>query len=138
MILDTNVVSEPMKPRPDPAVSAWLNSQAIGTMFITATSVAELLLGARIAPEGRRKRELIATVSKQLEMLFGERVLPFDGRAAIIYGSLVSAARSRGYAVSMADGQIGAIAHVYGFTIVTRDAVPFRALGLPLINPWAQ
>jgi predicted nucleic acid-binding protein len=125
MILDTNVVSEPMKPRPDPAVRAWLNSQAIGTLFITATSVAELLLGARIAPEGRRKRELIATVSEQLEILFGQRVLPFDGKAAAVYAALVSAARSKGRAISMADGQIGAIAHIHGFTIVTRDAVRF-------------
>jgi predicted nucleic acid-binding protein len=138
MILDTNVVSEPMKPRPNPAVSAWLNSQAIGTMFIAATSVAELLLGARMTPEGKRKRELIATVSEQLEVLFGPRVLPFDGSAAAAYGSLVSAARSRGRVVGVADGQIGAIAYVHGFTVVTRDAVPFQALGVPLINPWAQ
>lgn len=136
IILDTNIVSEAMKVGRDPAVVTWLDGQSAETLYITATSLSELLIGAEILPAGKRKDELGAGLSDLLAKLFGSRILPFDREAAIAYGALVGAARTAGKAVSMPDGQIGAIASVHGFTVATRDSAPFVALGIPVVNPW--
>lgn len=136
IILDTNVVSEAVKVGRNPAVVAWLDGQSAETLYLTATSLSELLIGVEIPPTGKRKDGLSAGLSDLLAKLFGSRVLPFDQDAAIAYGALVGGVRAAGKAVSMPDGQIGAIASVHGFTVATRDTAPFIALGVPTINPW--
>lgn len=136
IILDTNVVSEPMRPLADPAVQAWLDRQVLDTLYLTAVSLAELLVGIEILPEGRRKQGLAEALADLIRELFGERILPFDQQAALVYAELVSRARSAGRALSVADAQIAAIAGVHGFSIATRDTEPFRAAGVPVINPW--
>jgi predicted nucleic acid-binding protein len=138
IILDTNVVSEPMKPGADPSVVAWLDRQAIDTLYLTATSLAELLVGVDVLPNGRRKDGLGAALTEIISSLFGIRVLPFDQRAATTYASLISRARSSGHAISMADGQIAAIAFANGFSVATRDSAPFLAAGVPVVNPWRE
>ena len=134
IILDTNVVSEAMKPHCDPSVRVWLGAQVTETLFLTATSLAELLLG--IAPVGKRRDLLEERLLDVLGLLFAGRVLPYDESAAKAYSQLVSRARSQGRAISIADGQIAAIASVHGFAVATRDTAPFEAAGIAVINPW--
>ena len=136
IVLDTNVVFEPMKPSADPTVQAWLDRQVAETLYLTATSLAELLVGIEILPSGRRKDGLAAALAELMAVLFGPRILPFDQQAAIAYAPVVSRARAGGTIISVADGQIAAIAAARGFTIATRDTAPFVAAGLPVINPW--
>ena len=136
IVLDTNVVSEPMRPSADSTVQAWLDRQVAETLYLTATSLAELLVGIEILPSGRRKDGLAAALAELMAVLFGPRILPFDQQAAIAYAPVVNRARASGTIISVADGQIAAIAAARGFTIATRDTAPFVAAGLPVINPW--
>ena len=136
IILDTNVVSEPMKPNGEPNVLAWLDNQVADTLFLTSISLAELLAGIEIMPDGKRKSALNADLGGLMSKLFGARILPFDDRAAYEYAPLISNARAAGKTISFPDGQIAAIAKAHGFTVATRDAAPFEAVGVPIINPW--
>lgn len=138
IVLDTNVVSEPMRPNGNAAVRAWLDRQVAETLYLTATSLSELLVGIEILPDGKRKEGLDTALSELLDMLFGSRILPFDRMAAIAYAPLVGRARAGGRPISVADGQIAAIAAVHGFTVATRDTAPFVAAGVPVINPWEE
>ena len=136
IVLDTNVVSEPLKPRPDANVIAWLDEQAVETLHLPSTALAELLVGIERLDEGRKKRELMREVEAQLAELFGHRVLSFDAIAAKAYSVVVSLARANGTIVSVGDGQIGSIAKVHGFIVATRDVSPFLKMGVAVINPW--
>lgn len=136
IILDTNVVSEPMRPVSDPAVQAWLDRQAAETLFLTATGLSELLLGGEILPDGKRKQGLGAALAEMVAALFEGRILPFDQQAALHYAPIVSRARAEGQTISFADSQIAAIAAAHGLTVATRDTAPFAAAGVPVINPW--
>src|SRR5262249_55916457 len=110
--------------------------QIIETLYLTATSLSELRLGIEILPAGKRKKALGIDVNQLIANFFASRILPFGSSAALAYGVLVSVAKGAGRAVSVADGQIGAIANVYGFAVAPRDTAPFIALGVPTINPW--
>ena len=136
IILDTDVVSEPMKPDGHRGVQAWLDEQIAETWYLTSISLSELLLGVEFLPDGKRKVGLVGALGELLTTLFGARVLPFDQHAATMYAVLVSRARAAGRAISMADGQIAAIAAAHGFTVATRDAGPFLAAAVPVVNPW--
>ena len=136
IILDTNVVSEPIKPDGARGVQYWLDEQIAETLYLTSISLSELLLGVELLPSGKRKVGLAAALSELLSTLFGTRILPFDQQAATLYAARVSSARAAGKAISMADGQIAAIAAVHGFTVATRDTAPFVAAGVPVVNPW--
>ena len=138
ILLDTNVVSEPMRPNGSPAVRAWLDRQVAETLYLTATSLSELLVGIEILPKRKRKEGLDTALSELLDTLFGSRILPFDRTAAIAYAPLVSRARKGGRSISVADGQIAAIAAVHGLTVATRDTAPFIAAGVPVTNPWEE
>ncbi|HEY1261039.1 MAG TPA: type II toxin-antitoxin system VapC family toxin [Stellaceae bacterium] len=136
ILLDTNVVSEPIRVSPDARVLDWLDAQVVETLFLSTVSLAELLLGVEALPAGRRRATLEARLEKQLEALFGERILSFDVAAAEAYAKIAARARSAGYAISFADGQIAAIAAARGLGVASRDEGPFRAAGLTVINPW--
>jgi predicted nucleic acid-binding protein len=136
IVLDTNVVSEAIKQGRDKTVIDWLDEQSAETLYLTTTSLSELLIGIAIMPDGKRKNDISAALDALITKLFGSRVLPYDHEAAIAYSALVSAARRAGKAVSMPDGQIGAIARVHRFAVATRDTVPFVALGINVVNPW--
>jgi predicted nucleic acid-binding protein len=136
IILDTNVVSEPMRPMGNPAVTAWLDRQVAETLYLTAISLSESLVGIRILPDGKRKDGLEARLKLLLEQLLGPRILGFDRLAAEAYADIFSKARANGQALSVADAQIAAIASVHGFAVATRDAGPFEAAGVSVINPW--
>ena len=136
IIVDTNVVSEPMKAGADPAVAAWLDRQAAETLYLTAVNLAELLVGVETLPAGRRKSGLRAGLAELVTSLFGPRILPFDAEAAKTYATLVARARSAGHVIAVADGQIAAIAATHGFMVATRDVAPFEAAGVKVIDPW--
>jgi predicted nucleic acid-binding protein len=138
IVLDTNVVLEPMKPNGNPSVMAWLDSQSAETLYLTATSLSELLVGVGILPEGRRKAGLGVALAELVTQLFGDRILLFDQEAAVTYASLISRARASGRHIAVADGQIAAIAAVRGFAVATRDTAPFEAAGVPIINPFER
>lgn len=135
IVLDTNVVSEAMRGG-DRTVLEWLDRQIAETLYLTATSLSELLLGIELLPNGRRRNGLNTALLEVLAMLFPSRILPFDTKAAEAYAPLVAQARAAGKAISVADGQIAAIAASHGFSVATRDVSPFEALGVPVINPW--
>jgi predicted nucleic acid-binding protein len=136
IILDTNVVSEPMRSRADRRVIEWLDAQAAETLFLTTISLAELLVGVAFLPDGARKTEISAALKDLLANLFGDRILAFDQPSARSYARLMSHARSAGQAIPVADGQIAAIALAHGFSVAARDAAPFRAAGVKVIDPW--
>ncbi len=137
IIIDTNVASEPLRAKPMAAVQRWLDQQVPEQLFTTAVSVSELFLGVEILPQGRRRTALDADVRRSLLDLFGPRILSFDEPAALAYAMLVARSRAKGIAIGVADGQIAAIALVHGFAVATRDAAPFIAAGVAVIDPWA-
>lgn len=137
IVLDTNVVSEAMKPEPDAAVRDWLDEQVAETLYISSVTVAELLFGVGALPDGRRKQMLAATLEGVLA-LFENRILAFDTDAARHYAGLAVAARKAGKGFPTPDGYIAAIATTHGFAVATRDASAFNAAGVPVIAPWAS
>ncbi len=136
LILDTNVVSEAMKPDRNPTVRDWLNRQAIPTLHVTAINVAELRGGVAVVKDSRRRQDLAARMDRTLAALIHDRVLPLDGVAAERYAVGLDAARAAGHAVSVMDGMIAGIALVHGYPVATRDTSPFLAMGCDVINPW--
>jgi predicted nucleic acid-binding protein len=138
IILDTNVVSEPMRSSGDPGVIEWLDRQSPDTLFLTAINLAELLAGIAALPMGKRRSGLDTVLGDLIDTLFGDRVLPFDRTAATAYARITERARTAGHPISVADGQIAAIAAVQGFAVATRDTSPFIAAGVPVIDPWTQ
>jgi predicted nucleic acid-binding protein len=138
IVLDTTVLSEPMRPGADPRVAAWLDRQAIDTLYLTTISLAELLVGMALLPLGKRRASLEARLSEVVGLFEERRLLPFDAPAARLCALLTARARAAGHAISFADGQIAAIAATRGFTVASRDTAPFIAAGLPVINPWEE
>jgi predicted nucleic acid-binding protein len=135
IILDTNVVSEAMKPEPHPAVRAWLNDQAADTLYLSSVTLAELLFGIGALPTGKRK-DMLALALDGLMGLFRDRVLPFDIDAARHYAGLAVAAKTGGRGFPTPDGYIAAIAASRSFIVASRDTAPFEAAGVAVINPW--
>ena len=135
IVLDTNVVSEAMKPEPHPAVLAWLNDQAAETLYLSSVTLAELLFGVAALPTGKRK-DMLAQTLDGLIGLFRDRVLPFDVDAARHYAELAVTARTGGRGFPTPDGYIAAIAASRGFVVASRDTAPFEAGGVSVINPW--
>ena len=127
-----------MKPHGSPLVRDWLDRQVAETLYLTSTSLSELLVGIQLLPRGKRRDNLATTLSGLLDQLFGPRILPFDQRAAVAYAAIVARARTKGNAISVGDGQIAAIAEVHGFAIATRDVGPFRVVGARVLNPWEE
>lgn len=136
IILDTNVVSEPLKLRPDAAAMKWLNRQSPGTLYLTSVSLAELLAGVRALPAGRRRADLQAVMSRELTRLFAGRVLGFGEHAAEAYAQVVTSANAVGNPIDFADAAIGAIAMEHGFALATRNSRDFRGASIRLLNPW--
>lgn len=135
ILLDTNVISEAMKPAPDPAVRHWLDEQAAETLHLSSVTIAELTFGIGALPRGHRKDRLTAALDGVLA-IFGDRILPFDTQAARRYGDLAVKARAAGRGFPTPDGYIAAIAAAHDFAVASRDSSAFKAAGLPVIDPW--
>jgi predicted nucleic acid-binding protein len=137
ILLDTNVISEAMKPAPDPAVRAWLDAQAAETLHLSSVTAAELLFGIGALPAGRRRQRLAAAGAAVLD-LFAGRILPFDEASARRYAELAVKARAAGRGFPTPDGYIAAIAASRGFVVASRDPSAFRAAGLDVRDPWTS
>jgi predicted nucleic acid-binding protein len=135
IVLDTNVLSETLRPRPEAKVLDWLNAQQAETLFITSVTVAEMMFGIAVLPEGRRKSMLILAV-EELLTLFRGRILPFDTEAACHHAGLAVKARLIGRGFPPPDGYIAAIAAARGYAIASRDTAPYEAAGLKVMDPW--
>jgi predicted nucleic acid-binding protein len=135
IVLDTNVVSEAMKPEPDPTVRNWLNDQSAETLFLSSVTLAELLFGIGVLPAGKRK-DMLAKALDGLMGLFRDRFLPFDIDAARHYAQLAVSARVSGRGFPTPDGYIAAIAVSRNFIVASRDTAPYEAAGVVVVNPW--
>ena len=136
IILDTNVVSEPLKLKPESAVLQWLDRQAPETLYLTTISFSELLAGIEIMPAGRRRSKLHAAIVDQMLPLFDGRILAFDLAACEFFARVNARAHAAGKPISFADGAIAAIASAHGFMLATRNERDFKGTGVKLINPW--
>lgn len=137
ILLDTNVLSELMRPAPDPAVERWLAAQPDASLFISAITEAELRYGAALLPSGKRRSALTAEIDGMLEEDFDSRILPFDRLAAQAFAVIAADRRQAGRPISQADAQIAAIARSRGAALATRNVPDFDGCGVEVINPWS-
>ena len=138
ILLDTNVLSEQFRAKPDERVLTWLNEQPLETLYLSAMTVAEIRAGVSLMPNGKRKKLLSESVEKKLLPLFAGRVLPFDISCTRAYADVLATAKTVGSGIAAADAVIAATAHDGGFMVATRDTSPFEAAGLRVINPWIE
>lgn len=136
IILDTNVISEPFKPKPDPAVMSWLDAQEPQTLYITTVSLAEMFAGVHKMPEGRRRADLQQLVENKIQSVFENRILAFDMPAAQAFGRVNADACAVGNPIAFADCAIAAIAAANGFILATRNVRDFKGTGVEIFNPW--
>ncbi len=136
ILLDTNVVSEPLRSAPDAQVIAWIDAQSRETLFLSAITVGELRAGAALLPAGKRRTGLQQALEARLLPLFAGRVLPFDLACTPAYAGVLAGAKAAGLAIGHADACIAAIAVANGLTVATRHTAPFVAAGVAVINPW--
>ena len=135
-ILDTNVVSELMRPAPDPAIASWVAERATSSLFLTAVTEAELRFGLAVMPPGKRRDGLAAGLKRMLETGFANRILPFDSAAARAYAVIAAKRRFAGRAAAPADCQIAAIARARGMAVATRNIRDFEDMGIAIVDPW--
>jgi predicted nucleic acid-binding protein len=136
IVLDTNVLSEIIRPEPDERVMSWLDSLDPATVATTAVTAAELLYGVARLPDGRRKAALSEAIRELIAEDLDGRVEPFDATAAAHYASLVNDREIDGSPIGMADAQIAAICRALGATLATRNTTDFEGVGIELVNPW--
>lgn len=136
IVLDTNVVSEAMKPEPHRGAVAWLSEQDDDRLHVTAITAAEMRMGAALVPPGRRARALASDIEAMLAEEFAGRILPFDDAASAHYADLFAARRRVGRRMSLMDALIAAIARSHGATLATRNTRDFDGCGLDLVNPF--
>ena len=136
IILDTNVISEGMRPNPEPRVIKWLDDNTAQPLAVTAVSIAELLYGIRRLPQGRRRSSLQTAFDNFMSQGLEGRMLPFDGAAADLYSQIVIARARGGRRIEVFDAMIAAIARVSGADIATRDVSDFEECGVRVVNPW--
>ncbi len=136
IILDTNVVSEPLRPQPDRNLLAWLDRQAPETLYLTAITVAELWAGIAQLPAGKRRTQLQQAMTGDLLPLFEGRLLDFGPEAASAFGNVHAKAKAAGNSMDFADCAIAAIASTHRFMVATRNLKDFAGAGVKLMNPW--
>jgi predicted nucleic acid-binding protein len=136
ILLDTNVISELMRPQPEPKVLAWADALDPEAVAITAMNEAEILHGLARLPDGRRKRELLQSWEALMAELFAGRIWPFTSDAAHWYAELLYRRERAGRSMATADAVIAATALAHGASLATRDGADFADLGIALINPW--
>ena len=134
ILLDTNVLSELMRPEPEAAVLQWMAAQT-DALYVTALSYAEILFGIDLLPKGRRRQRLGEQAVAMFTEDFAGRILSFDLATAPAYAAIAGKRQRAGQRLSPVDGMIAAIAQVHGAAIATRDG-DFSGCGIPLINPW--
>lgn len=136
IILDTNVVSELLRPAPEKRVVDWLAGLDGSVVYLTTITEAELRLGVAILPAGKRREGLAEMIDQIIREDFANRVLTFDSPAAIAFATIAASRRASGRPIAHADCQIAAIAQATGAEVATRNTPDFADCGIKLINPW--
>ena len=135
-LLDTNVVSEWVKPRPDPGVAAWLDVVDEDTAYISVITLSELRHGIARLPMGARKLQLDSWMRGELIPRFAGRILLIDGHVAMLWGDIVAERQAAGRPIGVMDGFIAATARAHNLTLVTRNEADFTQSVPEIINPW--
>jgi toxin FitB len=138
IVLDTNVISELMRPKPHPAVLSWVAAQPRATLYTTSVNQTEILYGIAMLPAGRRRTALAAAAEAMFAEDLVDRVLPYDSAAAARYAEIVVARRRVGNPIEAFDALIAATALSVGAGVATRDIGGFDGCGLTIIDPWAS
>lgn len=140
ILLDTNVVSEFMRPRDkrDSRVVAWFEENRHLPLFVSSITEAELWLGVYTLPEGRRRSALEGEIANMLAEDFVDHILTFESRAALAYGKLFGKRQALGRPIEHEDCAIAAIAQVHGLKLATRNTDDFEQCNVTLINPWSS
>jgi predicted nucleic acid-binding protein len=136
IVLDTNVLSEMMRPTPDANVAAWMSARPATSLFTTTVTQAEILYGLQLVSSAKRRSQLEAAVSQMFATDFAGRVLPFDQAAAQLYAQIAAARRRAGRSITQFDAQIAAIARSRDAKVATRDVADFEGCGIGVIDPW--
>lgn len=137
-LLDTNVVSETVKRKPENRVLGWLEAQTPAELFLAAQTIGELVRGARKVKEKARRERFEQWIEQDLTDQFEGRVLAFDGPAAVLWGRLMGDGDRTGRTPAAADAQIAAVAIHHDLTLVTRNVKDFERFDMALLNPWDQ
>lgn len=137
IILDTNVLSELMRPKPSTAVVGWVASQPSSSLHTTSITQAEILHGILLLPAGRRRAALEAAAVAMFAEDFADRILGFGSDAAAAYARMAADRRRAGRPISHFDAQIAAIAMTAGAAVATRNVADFGGLGLKVADPWS-
>lgn len=138
IILDTNIISEMMKPVPNAIVFEWANQQMIADLYVSSITIAEISYGLNALPQGSRRRNLEIAFTKTLQEGFSGRILAFEELAAYQYGIIMSTRKKMGQPLGIPDGQIAAIAKVHNASVATRNISDFQECGISLINPFEK
>ena len=137
-LLDTNIVSEWVRPQPDEGVTAWLAEVDEDQSFLSVVTLAELRRGIARLARGRRRMRLDEWLRHELLLRFEDRILPIDNRVAVIWGDIVSDREAKGRPISVMDAFIAATARTYGLTLVTRNTSDFAGSVAAITNPWVE
>jgi toxin FitB len=138
IILDTNVLSESLRPEPADSVKRWLRSQSATNLFTTTICEAELLYGLALLPQGRRRTALAQAIDTILKDDFSGRILPFDSAAARTFAEIRAHRRRSGRPIGEIDAQVAAIARSHGAAVATRDVNDFADCGVKIVSPWTS
>jgi predicted nucleic acid-binding protein len=136
ILLDTNILSELMRPAPEKRVEQWLAGQPDTSVFISAITEAELRYGVALLPIGKRRSALTTMIEEMLDEDFTGRILPFDSAAAVAFAEIAATRRQAGHPIAQADAQIAAIARSRGATLATRNVPDFEGCKIDVVNPW--
>lgn len=137
-LLDTNVLSELRRPRPEPRVVAFIGAQPLELLFVSAVTLAEIRFGIEQAGDAQRRADLNQWLAHRLRPMFEHRVLPVSEDVMLRWRLLVEAGRKSGHTCSQPDLIIAATALEYGLTVVSRDTAEFVRAGVPVLDPWAD
>jgi len=137
ILLDTNVLSEALKPVPADAVLRWLAAQAPAAVFTTSITLAEILYGLEVLPAGKRRLRLLTAVEKMFAEQFDGRILSFDEDAARLFASIAASRSAAGRPISQPDAMIAAIARSHHAAVATRNTDDFERCGIKVVNPWS-
>lgn len=136
IVLDTNVLSEALKPVPSDTVLAWMAAEIPSSVFTTTITLAEVLYGVEALPPGKRRTRLLLAIEKMFAEEFAGRILPFDEDAARMFAGIVASREAAGRPISQFDAMIAAIARSHRAAVATRNTADFERCGIPVVDPW--
>jgi len=138
IVLDTNVLSEALKPAPADTVLRWLAAQAPAAVFTTTITLAEIMYGLEVLPVGKRRLQLLAAVEKMFAEQFDGHILSFDEEAARLFAGIAASRAAAGRPISQSDAMIAAIARSHRAAVATRNISDFERCGIQVVDPWSE